>query len=62
MADQRIDFSQRAESEEVSKKQHPQRETRGQAEKERAPDYHQRVAEKEGRSEWSGGSWGGRSR
>ena len=62
MADQQIDFSRPAESEGASHQRHPQRETRQQAEKERAPDYTQRVAEKEGRSEWSGAWAGGRSR
>jgi len=65
MADQRIDFSHRPESE--SRQLHPERETRPQADKEKAPDYHNRQLEKEGRSEWSGGSmgggtWAGRSR
>jgi len=62
MADERIDFTRAAESEGVSHHIHPERETRPQAEKERAPDTYQRTAEREGRSEWSGGSWGGRSR
>jgi hypothetical protein len=52
---------QAVENEEVSKQVHPERETRGQDEKERSPDYHQRQAEREGRSGWSGGGWGGRS-
>jgi hypothetical protein len=39
----------------------------GQVEHERNPSYHQKQVEREGRSEWSGGSmgggtWGGRSR
>lgn len=64
---ERIEFSRFAESEDVSRKQHPQRETRPQAEKERAPDYYQRTKEREGGSEWSGasmggGPWAGRSR
>jgi hypothetical protein len=65
MADERIDFSRftrSAVNEEVSKKENPQREIRPQTEKERAPDTTQRVAEKEGRSEWSGAWAGGRSR
>jgi hypothetical protein len=33
-----------------------------QPQRERNPPYFQRQQEKEGRSEWSGGSWGGRSR
>jgi len=65
MADARIDFTRYtggAESEDVSRKLHPERETRPQSEKERAPDTHQRTAEKEGRSEWSGAWSGGRGR
>jgi hypothetical protein len=65
MADQRIDFSRSTggpEPEDVNRHRNPQRETRPQAEKERAPDTHQRTAEKEGRSEWSGAWAGGRSR
>jgi hypothetical protein len=62
MADERIDFTRAAETEAVCHQRRPERETRPQAEKERAPDTYQRTAEKEGRSEWSGGSWGGRSR
>ena len=49
MADQRIDFSRYtggSDSEGVSRQQNPQREIRPQAEKERAPDYHQRSVEK----------------
>jgi hypothetical protein len=72
MESKRIDFSHftgvraasggRAETEETSKAMNPSRETRPQSEKERHPDYHQRRVEKEGRSEWSGGAWGGRGR
>jgi len=56
-----------AESQEVSRQIHPERGTRPQSEKERAPDYFQRQQERDGRSEWSGGSmgggvWAGRSR
>lgn len=45
----------------------PQRGTRPQPEVERFPDYHQRRAELEGSSNWSGGrfgggKWAGRSR
>jgi hypothetical protein len=71
--DPKIDISKyltearQAEREEVSRHMHPQRETRPQPEKERSPDYFQRQQEREGRSEWSGGSmgggtWAGRSR
>jgi hypothetical protein len=70
MADQRIDYSRFTgghEPEGVSHQKHPERETRPQAEKERASDYTRRTQEREGRSEWSGGNmgggtWGGRSR
>jgi hypothetical protein len=37
----------------------PERGTRPQNEREKYPDYHQRRTEKEGHSEWSGGSMGG---
>jgi hypothetical protein len=69
--DPKIDLSKYVrplpENGEVCRQITPQRETRPQAEKERAPDYFQRTQEREGRSEWSGGSagggsWGGRSR
>jgi len=52
----------RAENEEVSKGLNPQRETRPRFEIERHPDYFQRRAEAENRSNWSGANWGGRSR
>lgn len=71
----KIDFSQftglrtqgRAENEEVSRKQNPQMQLRPRAEAEHHPTYFQRAQEREGRSEWSGGSmgggtWAGRSR
>jgi hypothetical protein len=65
--DVKIDFSRFTAHEEVSKKVHPERETRPQYIKEAAPDYQQRAAEREGRSEFSGGwagggTWAGRSR
>jgi hypothetical protein len=68
--DDRIDFSRYrdgAYQEEVSRHKHPERETRPQPEKERAPDYFQRTRERDGVSEWSGGRmgggvWAGRSR
>ena len=67
MDNNRIEFSRYADSEGVSQQKHPQRETRPQSEKERAPDYFQRTKEREGSSSWSGGNmgggtWGGRSR
>jgi hypothetical protein len=40
----------RAESEGVSRRTHPERETRPQTEKERHPDYYTRQREQEGRS------------
>ena len=59
----KIDFSRftgiraesggRAENEQVSRHQHPERETRPQAEKERFPDYG---------GSMGGGTWTGRSR
>lgn len=60
MADEHIDFSCRTEDED--RQLRPDRESRPQVEKERSPDYYNRQLEKEGRSEWSGGEWGGRSR
>jgi hypothetical protein len=68
--DDRIDFSRFtgiAESEDVARHIDPRRELRSPPEKERAPDYFQRGREREGNSEWSGGSmgggtWAGRSR
>jgi hypothetical protein len=52
----------RAESEYVSKRDLPQRETRPQGEKERSPDWYNRVqpASNE-RSNWSGSGWSGGS-
>ena len=56
-----------AGTESTERQQAPQEQLRPQAEKERAPSYFQRSQEKDGRSEWSGGSmgggtWAGRSR
>lgn len=71
MADQRIDYSRYTggmESEGVSQQKHPERQTRPQAEKEKAPDYFQRSQERErGDSSWAGssmggGTWAGRSK
>ncbi len=64
------DFSKYTRSsieDEATRAQMPEAHLRPQAEKERAPDYFQRQQEREGRSEWSGGSmgggtWAGRSR
>jgi hypothetical protein len=51
-----------AESEEVSKLVRPERQVRPRHAIEARPDYHQRQVEREGRSEWSGSTWGGRGR
>lgn len=64
--DEQINFSRYRQHEEVSRQLRPDR-IRPQAEREAAPDYHQRKSEREGRSEWSGGwagggIWNGRSR
>ena len=61
MTDRIIDYSRftGAEGTEVIRQVDPRRELRSQAERERNPDYFQRAQEREGRSEWSGGSMGG---
>jgi hypothetical protein len=60
MADKKIDFDHSNEG--ISQKNHPDRETRSQQDKERHPDYFRKELEKAGYSEWSGKSWGGRGR
>jgi hypothetical protein len=65
--DSQIQFSRFSESDEAGRQKQHERETRPQAEKERAPTFYQRSREREGMSEWSGGSmgggtWAGRSR
>lgn len=60
-------FTGGAESEDARRQQFPAQQLRPQSERERAPDAFQRAQEREGRSEWSGGSmgggtWAGRSR
>ena len=68
--DNRIDYSRftgSAEGTEAGRQQEPRQQVRPQAEIERNPTYFQRQQEREGRSEWSGGSmgggtWAGRSR
>jgi hypothetical protein len=68
--DNQIDFSRftgRTENEEVARQLDPMRELRTPVEKESSPDYFRRGQEREGKSEWSGGSmgggtWAGRSR
>ena len=66
-----IDFSRytgiRAENTETIRQQFPHMHLRPQPEIERDPTWYQRKQEREGRSEWSGGSmgggiWSGRSR
>jgi hypothetical protein len=61
MADKTIDFSQftGVDHGENLRRVDPRREMIPQAVRERVPDYTQRQHEREGRSEWSGGSWGG---
>jgi hypothetical protein len=43
----------------LSRQAWPEREARPQAQREAAPDSFQRTQEREGRSNWSGGSMGG---
>ncbi len=69
MGDEGGDFSRftGAHDGEVNRQLDPRRELRSPAEKERTPDYFQRTQERDGHSEWSGGSggggtWAGRSR
>ena len=57
--DTRIDFSRFTGSEEVIRSVDIKREQTLPAVKERAPEYFQRAQEREGRSEWSGGNFGG---
>jgi hypothetical protein len=68
----KVDFSRftgsrTAESDEVARQQNPQQQLRPQAEIEARPTYHQKQAERDGNSTWSGASggggvWAGRSR
>lgn len=68
--DGRIDYSRftgGVEGNETARQQYPTQQLRGQNEIERNPPSFQRQQEREGRSEWSGGSmgggtWAGRSR
>ncbi len=69
MTDRIIDFSQftGVDAAEQVRAIDPRRERLSQRDRERVPDYTQRQQEREGRSEWSGGSmgggtWAGRSR
>jgi len=61
MADKNIDFSRftGVDNAEELRRVDPRRERLSQADRERVPDYFQRQQEREGRSEWSGGSMGG---
>jgi hypothetical protein len=52
----RADSGGRAETEDVARLQNPRQQLRPQSEIERHPTYYQRSQEREGRSEWSGGS------
>jgi hypothetical protein len=61
-----IDFSsftgsRTAENDEVARHQSPQPQLRPQAEIEARPTYFQKSQERDGRSEWSGGTFGGGS-
>jgi hypothetical protein len=63
MEDKKIDFSRYrrgAENDEVEWAQKPQQQLRPQTEIERHPTFFQKKQEQEGRSNWSGGVWGGR--
>ncbi len=54
-------MNNQSENTEVDRQRQPERDTRPQLEREREPDYRQVQQEREGNSNWSGGSWGGRS-
>jgi hypothetical protein len=53
-------FTRVAENNETARQQQPQQQLRPQAEIERNPSWFQVRAENEGRSNWSGGVFGGR--
>jgi hypothetical protein len=61
MADKVIDFSRftGVDAAEDVRRIDPRREQISQAARERVPDYTRRQQEREGRSEWSGGTMGG---
>lgn len=63
MAEKIIDFSRFTGSDHAEdlRRVDPRREMIPQAVRERVPDHTQRQQEREGRSEWSGGAWGGGS-
>jgi len=63
MSEKRIDFSRYRRlhgNDEFERKLSPALHVRAQDEIERAPSFFQRQQEQEGRSNWSGGVWGGR--
>jgi hypothetical protein len=63
MSNKKIDFSLYRRSQgndEHERKLNPALHVRAQDEIERAPSFFQRQQEQEGRSNWSGGAWGGR--
>jgi hypothetical protein len=58
----RAQYAGRAESEYVSRQAHPERETRSPGEKERAPEWFNRVQPPSNdRSDWGGSGWRGGS-
>jgi hypothetical protein len=63
MDDKKIDFARyrrSAENDQVERQQDPRQQLRPQSEIERHPTFFQRTAESEGRSNFSGGVFGGR--
>jgi hypothetical protein len=55
-------FTGVSRTDEVAQRQSEVDYLRSQAEIERDPSYYQRQKELEGRSEWTGATWGGRAR
>jgi hypothetical protein len=55
-------FTGVTETVEVARQVNAEPQLRPQPEQEREPTYYRRELEREGWSEWSGGSWGGRTR
>jgi hypothetical protein len=65
MAQKLIDFEHYRltfEKHELERQLNPNEHVREQREIEKHPTYFQKTVEREGRSNWSGGEWGGRSR
>ena len=63
MDDKKIDFARyrrSAENDQVERQQDPRQQLRPQNEQERHPTFFQRMAKSEGRSNFSGGVFGGR--